>query len=147
MRKVSKGAAWILATAIGSVWAPVAWAQQPSPDPPPATSEATPDPELPVSLDRIRAKLAAQPRTAESKDGLRLSYYVDVYGVAPRLEFFAPDINLTMAPVQYGGMTHREFLDLVTPEEFRSPAADIPSAIAALIKWAAERRKSGSDQR
>jgi hypothetical protein len=149
MRKVSN-AARLLAAILVIGWAVPAVAQ-PQPLARPAAAQPLPPVEpvedLPVSLDRIRAKLAAQPRTAESTDGLRLSYYVDVFGVAPQLDIFGPDINLTTAPVQYGGMTHREFLDHVTPQEFKSPVADIPSALAALIKWATEKRKNGSDQR
>ena len=151
MLKVSSRAAPLLATILAIGWVVPAVAQQPPSPRRPEASASTPstpvENELPVSLDRIRARLAAQPQPRGSKDGLRLSYYVDVYGVAPRLEIFAPEINLTIAPVQYGGMTHREFLDLVTPQEFKSPVADIPSALAALIKWAAEKRKNGSDQR
>jgi hypothetical protein len=114
-------------------------AQSPEPE---RREPATKEPELPVSLERIRRELSQQARTSESRDGLRLSYYVEVYGRAPRLELFSPEENLTSAPVQYGGMTHQEFLRVVTPEEFRSPAADIPGAIAAFLKWAAEKRKS-----
>jgi hypothetical protein len=139
----SAGAAWIAAAAI--LVAPRPAVAQPTGETAPARpaaaqADAGDEPDLPVSLDRIRAKLAAEPRPTENPDGLRLSYYVDVYGVAPRLDLFSPEINLTTAPVQYGGMTHREFLDLVTPQEFRSPAADIPSAIAALVKWLESRR-------
>lgn len=72
---------------------------------------------------------------------------MEVYGKAPRLELFAPEINLTNAPVMYGGMTHQEFLSVVTPEEFRSPPADISGAIAALIKWAVQKQKNSSPRR
>lgn len=151
MWKATCGATRLLAATLAIGWAVPGMAQQPGSPARPEASEPIPTVEpledLPVSLDRIRARLAAQPRTTESKDGLRLSYYVDVFGVAPQLDIFGPDINFTTAPVQYGGMTHREFLDLVTPQEFKSPVADIPSALAALIKWATERRKNGSDQR
>jgi hypothetical protein len=105
------------------------------------------DPELPVSLERIRRELLQQTRTTESRDGLRLSYYVEVYGRAPRLELFTPEDNLVNSPVMYGGMTHQEFLRVVTPEEFRAPAADISGAIAALIKWAADKKKPSTRQR
>jgi len=97
---------------------------------------------LPVSLDRIRRELVETTRTTESRDGLRLNYYVQVYGQSPRIELFLPEENLTTAPAPYGGMTHQEFLRVVTPEEFRSPPADIGAAIAALIKWAQGRKKN-----
>ncbi|HSL20403.1 MAG TPA: hypothetical protein VK886_02640 [Vicinamibacterales bacterium] len=98
--------------------------------------------ELPVSLTRIRRRLAAQPAARQSKDRLRLEYYINVYGQAPRLELFVEGENVTSAPVRYGGMTHQEFLSVVTPQEFRAPAADIPGAVAALIKWAMEKNKN-----
>lgn len=100
-----------------------------------------------MSLERIRRELASAPRTTERRDGLRLQYYVEVYGKAPKLELFTPDMNLTTAPVRYGGMTHQEFMSVVTPEEFKAPAADISGAIAALLKWAVERKKNSSPKR
>jgi hypothetical protein len=112
-----------------------------------AARPATSDPEPPVSLERIRRGLALQPRTRESRDGLRLEYFIEVYGQAPRLELFTPEENAITAPVMYGGMTHQEFLQVVTPQEFRAPAADIPGAIAALIKWYAQKRAGSSPPR
>jgi len=100
--------------------------------------------DLPVSLARIRRELAAtRPRTRSSKDGLRLEYFVDVYGRAPRIELFTPTENITSAPVMYGGMTHQEFLQIVTPQEFKSPPADIGAAMAALVRWLSDKNKSG----
>lgn len=127
-----------------------ALAQQPenSGPRPSAGADRTAPPEhpretLPVSLERIRRELAAtQPRSRSSKDGLRLEYYVEVYGRAPRIELFLPQENITNAPVMYGGMTHQEFLKVVTPQEFSAPAADIPGAIIALVKWLSDKNKS-----
>lgn len=125
-------------------------------EPQSGTAASTPRPEsakstdanLPVSLDRIRRQLnATKPRTRGAKDGLRLEYFVDVYGRAPRIELFLPTENVTSAPVMYGGMTHQEFLQVVTPEEFKSPPADIGSAVAALIKWLSDKQKNGQDPR
>ncbi len=99
-----------------------------------------------VSLDRIRRELRTALRTTESRNGLRIQYYVEVYGRAPKLELFTKADNVAAAPVMYGGMTHQEFLNVVTPQEFRAPAADIPGAIAALIKWYAGKRKPGGDK-
>lgn len=116
-----------------------------APRPGPAKRAET---DLPVSLDRIRRQLnATTPRTRQSKDRLRLEYYVDVYGRAPRLELFLPTENVTSAPVMYGGMTHQEFLQVVTPQEFKSPPADIGSAVAALIKWLSDKQKNGQGSR
>lgn len=128
---------------------PVLAQEQPEPLPEATNRRAAAEnnPDIPVSLDRIRRGLAAQPRTREVRNNLRLEYYVDVFGKSPDLQLFAPEMNLTNAPVMYGGMTHQEFLQVVTPEEFRAPAADISGAIAALIKWAAEKKKNSSPKR
>jgi hypothetical protein len=99
--------------------------------------------DLPVSLERIRRELVATTRTTSSaQDPLRLEYFIDVYGRAPRIELFTREENLTSAPVMYGGMTHQEFMQVVTPQEFRAPAADIPGAIAALVKWLSEKNQT-----
>jgi hypothetical protein len=141
----------LVATVLGAALAasPALAQEQPEPLPEVATGRAAAknDPDIPVSLDRIRRGLAAQPRTREVKNGLRLEYYIDVFGKSPELKLFAPETKLTNAPVMYGGMTHQEFLQVVTPEEFRAPAADIPGAIAALIKWAVEKNKNSSPKR
>lgn len=114
-----------------------------------AVARKPPDAEnLPVSLDRIRKQLAAtRTRSKASKDGLRLEYFVDVYGRAPRIELFLPEENITSAPVMYGGMTHQEFLQVVTPQEFKSPPADILGAVSALMKWLSEKQKNSQPAR
>jgi hypothetical protein len=113
----------------------------PGSDRPAADRPQPTDETLPVNINRIRRGLAQQTRTREKRDGLHLQYYVDVYGRAPQLQLFTPEENLVNAPVMYGGMTHQEFLQFVTPQEFRAPAADIPAAVAALVKWAAKKVK------
>jgi hypothetical protein len=102
-------------------------------------SEETP----PVSLDRIRRQLTATRTSSKSgKDRLRLEYYVEVYGRAPRIELILPTENITNTPVMYGGMTHQEFLQVVTPQEFKSPPADIGAAVTALVKWLSDKQKN-----
>ena len=98
--------------------------------------------DLPVSLDRIRRELKAQPPIKEKRDGIHLQYYVEVYGHAPQIQLFTPDDNLAWSPVKYGGMTHQEFLNVITPEEFRSPPADLGNALGALIKWLTDKKKT-----
>jgi hypothetical protein len=122
--------------------APGAYAGQPSNTPATKTgaqsAKATPSNELPVSLDRIRRKLSQAPPSKTT--GLKLEYYVEVYGKSPRLDFLA-EFDAASGAVQYGSPTHREFLDLVTPQEFKSPPADLLGGAMALMKWLAE--KSG----
>ena len=89
---------------------------------------------LPIDLDRIQRELQ-QTATREERDGLNLRYYVNVTTEAPPIVLFDRDDNLANGPVPYGGPTHREMLEQMTPKEFRAPVADFN----ALIRWLAER--------
>jgi hypothetical protein len=90
---------------------------------------------LPISVDRIQRELRES--TREERDGLRLRYFIDVYAQAPPIVVFGPDANLKSGPVPYGGPTHKEMLEQMTPQEFRAPAADF----SALLRWLADRAK------
>lgn len=89
--------------------------------------------DLPVSLERIQRKLAQAP-PSPAGSALKIQYYVEVYGRAPTIDLFA-NFDLEKGPVPYGGPTHSDFLQLVTPQEFRSPPADF----AALAAWLVQR--------
>jgi hypothetical protein len=102
-----------------------------------AEADRTP-PVLPVSLDRIKRELAIA--YTRPTDPLRLHYYVEVYGKMQRLDLLA-DEDLRSGAVPYGGPTHRDILYQITPEEFRSPPADI-GALGALIAQWLSRKKS-----
>ena len=91
---------------------------------------------LPVDLDRIQRQLQ-QASSREEADGLQLRYFIDVYAQAPPLVVFGPDANLSSGPVPYGGPTHRDMLEQMTPQEYRAPAADL----SALFRWFAERAR------
>jgi hypothetical protein len=108
---------------------------QAKPETPQAAAPAPPG-NLPVSIDRIRRKLAQAP--SSRPDGLKLEYYIEVYGKSPRLDFLA-EFDPTSGGVQYGAPTHQEFLNLVTPQEFKSPPADLLTPTIALMKWLAEK--------
>lgn len=95
--------------------------QNPSPnDVPPAAAD-----DLPVSLDRIQRALAAPGvlKTLEPtvRDG-RPVYRVDIEGAKIDMRTLLGKEALR-GPVPYGGMTHQEFLDLVTPDDVRGYAA------------------------
>ncbi len=66
--------------------------------------------------------------------GLKLEYYIEVYGTAPKLDLFA-DFDLRAGPVPFSPPTHQDFLDVVTPQGFRTPAMDLN----ALVAWLAQR--------
>jgi hypothetical protein len=89
---------------------------------------------LPVDLRRIQRELQ-QIADREEREGLNLRYYINVTTEAPPLVLFGPDDNLSSGPVPYGGPTHKEMLEQMTPKEFRAPAADFN----ALLRWLAER--------
>jgi len=91
---------------------------------------------LPIDLARVTSQLR-QSAATESHNGLHIRYTIDVYGQAPRIELFTKQDNLTSGPVPYGAPTHREFIEHVTPMEYRAPAANF----AALIAWLTEKAK------
>ena len=91
---------------------------------------------LPVDVARIQRHLR-QATVREEREGLNLRYVVDVYGRAPRIELFTRQENLLSGPVPYGAPTHREILNVITPQEFRAPVADFGS----LFRWLADKAK------
>jgi hypothetical protein len=95
------------------------------PSPPPGATQATaPSAEqMGVSLKSIRRRLdqapaqqptAAQRPTAPAK-GLRYDFFVDVLGKHPPIDVFQ-DFNLSPGGgVRWGGPTHQEVLDAMSP--------------------------------
>ena len=74
---------------------------------------------LPIDLQRIERRFR-QGQIREERDGLNLRYYIDVFAPAPRIVLFTEQDNLRYGPVPYGGPTHQEMLDMITPRQFRS---------------------------
>ena len=91
---------------------------------------------LPVDLGRIQQQLRAS-AVREERDGLNLKYTVDVYGRAPALTLFTEADNLKYGRAPYGGPTHRDMLEVMTPKEYRAPVADL----SALVRWLAQQTK------
>ncbi len=81
-------------------------------------SGTLPAEELPVSLERIKRKLA-QVAPAQSSL-LRLDYYVEVYGRAPKIDILQ-GFDVHSGPVPYGAPTHADLLSLILPPESRTP--------------------------
>ena len=77
------------------------------------TAEAKPD-DLPVSLDRIQRALSAPP-AIELKEKNPV-FRLEIFGRKPTLEDILGE-RFWIGPTPYGGMTHREYLDMVTPKE------------------------------
>lgn len=108
-----------------------------------ATAAAQPKPapkvdvdQLPIDVSKIKKELQRQ-ADVEERQGLNLRYNLHVYGVAPRLQWFSEEDNLTSGPVPWGAPTHQEIINHITPQEFRAPAADF----SAFFRWLAERNK------
>ena len=87
---------------------PAASTTAPAPAEQPAASS-----DLPVSLDRIQRALSAPPAIdlKEQHPVFRL----EVIGRKPTLEDLLGE-RFWIGPSPYGGMTHQEFLDMVTPK-------------------------------
>src|SRR5215218_5756161 len=76
--------------------------------------------DLPVSLARIRQGLSQPP--AIKLKGDRVVFRVEVLGRKPTIEdILGPDY--LKGPVPNAGMTHQEFLDMVTPKDVQGYAA------------------------
>jgi hypothetical protein len=93
---------------------------------------------LPIDLAKVTSQLR-QSAPTESHNALHIRYSIDVYGQAPRIELFTKQDNLTSGPVPYGAPTHREFIEHVTPIEYRAPAANFAALIAWLTQKAAKK--------
>ena len=104
----------------------------------PTTQQSTNNPQidatkLGVSFDRIRIRLAVQPETKTS--GLKIQETIQVIGTAPKIQLWDPETaKLATGPVPWGAPTHKEFMDLVTPQEFKT----YPMDMNALMKWLME---------
>ena len=76
---------------------------------------------LPISLERIKRQLDRLPVRDEERNLLYLSYYVEVYGRAPRINV-VQNFDIHNGQVPYGAPSHAEMIAVATPREFRTPA-------------------------
>jgi hypothetical protein len=113
---------------------------QPPQTPAPAAAPAKVDPAaLPVDMDRIQKALAKTPMLRFDKSE-RPVFRVQVFGDKPTLDdILGPDWQ--KGPVPHGGMTHQEFLNLVTPKDVQGYAAFsnkegmTVAATSLLLQW------------
>jgi len=115
---------------------PIAWASDGAADGQPSAGSQIDVSRLPINIERIHRQLR-QTTVREERDGLNLRYIVDVYGQAPRLELFTKKDNLREGAVPYGAPTHQDMLNVMTPQEYRAPAADFTS----LLRWFSGNKK------
>jgi hypothetical protein len=86
-------------------------AMAPQQDPAPSTAPRSE--ELPVSIERIQRALAAPP-AIELKEQNPV-FRLEVFGRKPTIEEILGE-KFWIGPTPYGGMTHQEFLEMVTPK-------------------------------
>jgi hypothetical protein len=113
-------------------------AQQPAPAAKPPQVKINPD-DLPVSLERIQKALANTPKLRFDSNDMPV-FRVEVFGEKPTIEdILGPDFY--KGPVKYGGMTHQEFLNMVTPKDVQGYAAfsnkegATVAATSFLLQW------------
>ena len=102
------------------LFSPCAPAQSsPTQAPPQVPQQAAPE-SMGVSLKNIRNQLKNVPALPPSPGaGMRYDFYVDVFGTRPAVEFFK-DFDLSnTGPVRWGGATHQEILNMITPRGFQ----------------------------
>jgi hypothetical protein len=86
---------------------------------PTQTAQPTAD-SLGVSLKQIRQQLKDVPEYPPAPgSGMRYDFFVNVYGTRPAIEFFRDFDLSTLGPVKWGGVTHQEILNAVTPFPFQ----------------------------
>lgn len=98
--------------------------------------------ETPASLGRIQRALSRPP--AIRLKGERSVFRVEVIGRKPTIEdILGPDY--LRGPVPYGGMTHQEFLNMVTPKgvqgyaAFSNREAFAVAATSIALQWALQK--------
>ena len=98
--------------------------------------------DLPVSLARIQRALARKPTLRLRSD--KQVFRIEVFGRKPTIEdILGPDY--LKGPAPYGGMTHQEFLNMVTPKAvqgyaaFSNKEAFTVAATSLALQWALQR--------
>ncbi len=113
----------------------------------PASQQETSTPQidptkLGVSLARIERGLrVAEDRDKATRDGLRLEFNIQVFGVAPRIDVIPDGEDLVFGPVPGTAPSHPQFLEYVTPQIYRLPVAPLSTFAVWAAKWAADRSK------
>ena len=96
------------------------------------------DPALPVDVEKIKNALE-RPDSLKLDDS-QLRFYATVTAKVPTFEDFVGDFDLKNGPVPRAGMTHQEFLNMVTPKELYSSAGITATEMLqfAITNWAAQ---------
>ena len=104
-------------------------------DAPPPTTEGQIDvTKLGVSLSRIqRGLFIAESREKQGGSAMHLEFNVQVYGKSPKIEVLK-GLDLFNVPVPGTSPTHRQVLEHLTPQIYRTPSMPV----SALAMWAAQ---------
>jgi hypothetical protein len=120
---------------------PLPAAAAPQEVPVPAPAPVDPD-ALGISLARIQ-KAVTKPQAIKLTEN-RQVFRVEVFGANPTiLDILGPDY--LRGPVPYGGMTHQEFLNMVTPKDVQGYAAFtnrqgmVVAATSIALQWALQK--------
>jgi len=106
-------------------------------EPKPSSSAAP----VPTAENLQRIKTALSKPVIVRVDGQQLRFYAEVVAKLPTFaNFIGPDDDLRNGPVKGAGMTHQEFVNMVTPQLVNSSAGitAIESLQFALTNWAAQ---------
>jgi hypothetical protein len=136
--RVGGGAKGILLLLLWAVPAST-WAQTTTPPAASSAQAGSSSGSLPVEIDlnKIRQALLKDPPV--NFEDVKPRFYVEIYGHQARFWDFVGSFDFRAGPVPRAGMTHREFLDQVTPKNmyFGPPTmgdvAKIAAASAAFI--------------
>jgi hypothetical protein len=111
----------------------------PAPAPSPSARDAIDPDALPVNLSRIQRRLSRP--AAIRPESTRAVFRTEVFGRSPTIdEILGPDWR--KGPTPYGGMTHQEFLNIVTPKDvqgyaaFDNKQAMVVAATSFALQWA-----------
>jgi hypothetical protein len=97
---------------------------------------------LGVSLSRIQKGLRiAEVKEKETRDGLRLEFNIQVFGVAPRIDVIPDGEDLIFAPVPGTAPSHPQLLEFVTPQIYRSQTMPASAFAVWAAKWLADKSK------
>ncbi|MEZ5418592.1 MAG: hypothetical protein R2708_14790 [Vicinamibacterales bacterium] len=123
------------AVVVAMAASPAATFAQTASGPAPAVDAAA----LGVSLSRIQRRLVAESQArSEGVSPLKLDFFVDVYGVAPRLVFFDPR-ELLYGPVPGSAPTHGDMIRHNLPQAFRSPRVDFLGIVTGVAMYGAKK--------
>lgn len=75
---------------------------------------------LGINLSRIQRRLQASAES-QSRDGLNLRFFVDVYALAPPIVLLTKEDNLDTGRVPDSAPTHREVMQFLTPRGLTPP--------------------------